>query len=418
MITFNSTTGLSAGSVEEVREQVRDIFVKAFKTNNGGVLNTDPSTPQGQLIDSITALIVEKDNDILYLANMFNPLKAEGIWQDALGKVYFLSRHKAISSSAKVVCTGKAGIFVPTGALLMSAQDNTKWACREGNSIKSDGKVILTFDCLESGPISAPPHSLTKIITTVAGWDTADNEQAALVGQNEESTASFEDRRYKSVALNARSSLQSVYSRIAALDGVLAVCVQHNRGDTAIRIDGVEIKAHSVYACVLGGNDNDIAQALYETVSAGCDYTGDIQVEVKDPVTKTKDRVRFCRPKEKAIKVTVTIRKTDGLPSNAESAIKDIILQNFLGTEQAQLHSITPINRVVMGDDLYSSRFYPSLSANNFHSAISILVAWKDSEELSESLSIPIDTCPTLSSDDITVTWQQGPLVVKGQVSL
>lgn len=413
MITFNKSTGLNASSVEEVREQVRDIFIKAFKTNNGGMLNTESSTPQGQLIDSITALIVEKDNDILYLANMLNPLKSQGIWQDALAKLYFLSRHQAISSSAQVLCTGKAGVFVPTGALIMSTFNQTKWKCRQGNSIKSDGKVSLIFDCEETGPIAAPAHSLTKIITTIAGWDTADNESAALIGQNVESAASFEDRRYKSVALNSRSSLQSVYSRLAALNGVIAVCVRQNRGDETIRIDGVEIKAHSVYVCILGGNDNDIASALYATVSAGCDYTGDSVVEVKDPITHTKDRVSFNRPKERAIKVQVTIRKTDGLPSNAEQAIKDCILQNFLGSEQAQIHSLTPLNRVVMGDDLYSSRFYPTLSANNFQSVISILLTWKDNDEFSESLSIPIDTCPVLSADDITIHWQQGPLTMK-----
>ena len=84
MINFDDAAGVYASEVEEVREQVRAVFIEAFKTNGGGIINTDPSTPQGQLIDSITALIVQKDNDILYLANMFNPLKSQGIWQDLL----------------------------------------------------------------------------------------------------------------------------------------------------------------------------------------------------------------------------------------------------------------------------------------------------------------------------------------------
>ena len=142
-------------------------------------LCTDPSTPQGQLIDSITALIVQKDNDILYLANMFNPLKSQGIWQDALGKLYYLERHKAIASKAVIKCTGKAGVFVPTGAQLLSTFDNSKWSCIKGDSIKAEGFVELEFCCNQTGPIAAPPNSLTKIITTVAGWDTANNEHAA-----------------------------------------------------------------------------------------------------------------------------------------------------------------------------------------------------------------------------------------------
>lgn len=414
MITFDKDIGLVASSVEEVREQVANIFIKAFKQNEGSTLNTEPSTPQGQLIDAITALVVEKDNDIIYLANMFDPLKSEGIWQEALGKVYFLPRHQAIASRAEITCRGRAGVFIPTGAAIHSKNDDiTKWTCVKGNSIKSDGMVKLVFECSVTGPVSAAPDTLTEISSTIGGWDSATNEQAATVGQDVEGTASFEDRRYKSVALNARSSAESVYSRLADLNGVLAVCVQQNRGDTPITIDEIEINPHSVYVCVLGGDDDAIAKAMYATVSAGCDYTGTTEVEVLDPVTKAKDTIRFNRPEEKAIKLQVSIRKLDGQPSNAESLIKDLLLQNFLGTEQAQTFSVTPLTRVVMGDGLYSSRFYPSLTANNFHSVVSILLSWKDEESLSESLAIPINVCPTLNVDDIEIKWIQGPLVVK-----
>ena len=406
MINFDDAAGVYASEVEEVREQVRAVFIEAFKTNGGGIINTDPSTPQGQLIDSITALIVQKDNDILYLANMFNPLKSQGIWQDALGKLYYLERHKAIASKAVIKCTGKAGVFVPTGAQLLSTFDNSKWSCIKGDSIKANGFVELEFCCNQTGPIAAPPNSLTKIITTVAGWDTANNENAAIVGQDEESAAAFENRRYKSVAYNSRSSIQSAYSKIAALDGVIAVCMRQNRTDQNTYIDGVEIKAHSVYTCVLGGNDNEIANALYSSISAGCAYTGSTEIEIKDKITKAKDKIRFSRPHERAICVEIDIRKSDLLPPNAEELIKSIIYNNFYGTKQAQIYSATPITRVVMGDDLYSSRFYAPLIAQGINTVMRIRLKWHGSEALKESLSIPIDTCPTLSLDDIAITWK------------
>lgn len=414
MITFDKDIGLVASSVEEVREQVANIFIEAFKQNNGSTLNTEPSTPQGQLIDAITALVAEKDNDILYLANMFNPLKSQGIWQDALGKLYYLERHQAIASKAVIRCTGRTGVFIPTGAMVMSSFDGSTWSCVKGDSIKDNGFVDLEFDCNQTGPIAAPPNSLTKIIKTVSGWDTANNENAAIVGQDTESAAAFESRRYKSVAYNSRSSIQSAYSKVAALDGVIAVCIRQNRSSQEMFIDGVAIKAHSVYTCVLGGNDNEIAKALYNSISAGCAYTGSTEIEVKDDITRARDKIRFSRPNERAICVEVEIRESDLLPPNVEELIKNTIYNNFYGTIQAQTYSVMPVTRVVMGDDLFSARFYAPLLAQGVNTVMSIGVKWHGADNLRESLAIPIDTCPTLSLDNISITRKPGIIANEG----
>lgn len=418
MLKFNNDAGLTASSVDEVREAVRAVFTEAFTVNGKPALNTSPETPQGQLIDSITAMLVQKDSELLHMANMFDPRKSEGVWQDALGMLYFLQRHPAVNSTAKVTCTGLSGTRIFKGAMIQSTADGTQWEAVSGGTIPDGGPAVLEFTCTTPGPVSAPPGTLDKIITTIDGWDTVNNEAAATVGMEAESQDAFEIRRYRSVALNSTSSIDSAYSRLASLDGVIAVCVRQNRTDTSMRIDKVTIRPHSVYVCVLGGKDEDIADALYKTVSAGCDYTGTVTVEYKDKLTLGKDTIRFNRPSESAMMVVVTVRRSDNLAPDAENTIKKIVFNNFYGTQAAQKYSVSPVSRVVMGDDLYASRFTGPLTAAGIHELIGVKVGYKDGgvAKLKDSMAIPINVAPSLSMDDIKVEWRAAHIPVEGTI--
>lgn len=95
----------------------------------------------------------------------------------------------------------------------------------------------------------------------------------------------FEARRYASVALNARSVAAAVYAEVGQLSGVIDLVVRQNRGDSPIEIDGVSLAPHSIFVSVVGGENDDIAQAIYSSLSAGCDYNGNTSVVVTDPVT-------------------------------------------------------------------------------------------------------------------------------------
>lgn len=412
MLKFNAATGIEISDISEVRESIRDVWVKAFTEQGLPTLNTDPESPAGQIIDSQTASIAQKDEELLFLANQFNPLTAEGIWQDALAKIYFLTRHKAVASSAVVTCTGLTGTIIPKGAQLRSIVDDSVWNCRESAIIGAEGTADVVFDCSVTGPISANEHTLTKITTTIAGWDSADNQEAAIIGQDEESQSAFEDRRYRSVGLNSRSSIQSAYSRIAALDGVIAVAARQNRSNRTIMIDGVVIDPHCVYFCVLGGDTNEIALALYNTISAGCGYTGTEQVTVKDEITKAADVVCFSRPSALAVKIVVTLCKTNEYSSSSDDLIKDVIYQNFYGTKSAQVSGLPPVLRVTMDTTLYSSRFDAALVAAGFTQVLSTKLAMPASGKLKDTIQIPINICPTLNKDDIMVIWQE-PVTAK-----
>ena len=154
-LTFDPQTGFSADDVSDVRAAVAQAWKQAFKSDGKAELNTEPETPAGQIIDSQTASITQKDSELLYLANMFNPLKATGIFQDALAEIYFLQRKPAIASSAVIKCTGLPGTVIPVSAQVMSTADDTVWQNTEAVTIGSDGTCECVFECQSAGTTAA-----------------------------------------------------------------------------------------------------------------------------------------------------------------------------------------------------------------------------------------------------------------------
>lgn len=119
MAIIYNDNGLSVEQAETVRQTVANQWKQAFSVDeNTPELNTEPETPAGQLIDGMTALIVQKDNELLRLANMFNPMTATGVFQDSLGKIYFLDRKIAQSTTVTCTCSGLSGTQIPKGSIV------------------------------------------------------------------------------------------------------------------------------------------------------------------------------------------------------------------------------------------------------------------------------------------------------------
>lgn len=408
MLHFNPQTGLYPDEITVVRENVRQDWIDAFKKDGLPPLNTEPETPAGQLIDSQTAAIADKDAEVLYLANQFNPETAEGIWQDALAKIYFLKRKNAQPSEAVCTCTGLTGTVIPAGALIQSPQgDGIQWSCAEDTTIPLSGSISVRFVCLTTGPIMASADTLTQIVTVVPGWDSVTNPTAAIVGRDEETRIELEKRRYASVAANAHGSVAALYGAIANIEDVIDVVVLENATNETVVQWGVSIPGHSVSISVVGGDDAGIAQAIYEKKDAGCGTAGNTTVTYQDDALPGAPLYSYQieRPATLAFGVKITIRATAATPNNIESLIKTAVLNDFNGLG-AQGNA-----RVGMAQTVYASRFYCPVIASGAQDLISIEISagegagsgavWAD------SVTINANQAPALDENDILVIIQE-----------
>jgi uncharacterized phage protein gp47/JayE len=399
MLTFDNKTGLAAEDTVIIRERLAARWKAAFATSpNLPELDTGNETPAGQLIDGEAALSAQKDADVLFLARMFDPATAEGMWQDALARIYFITRHRETPTYVTCQCTGLYGTVIPYGAIVQSVSGYT-FVNTAPVEIGETGAAEIIVRCSEWGPVEAGAGEVNKIITTIPGWDTVGNLAAGAPGRLEETRAEFENRRYASVAKNSHGAAASVYGAVANVENLIACCVLENPTDGWITKYAVNISPHSLYISAYGGEDADIAEAIYLKLDGGCGTNGNTQLQYQPEdgelpgVTHT---YYIERPTATAAGIAVNIRQSPGLPQTIEEDIKKAVLSNWDGRAQ-------DYPRVRMAQTLYASRFYKSVIDAGVSDLINIQLSYPLGADLAESVDIPANQMPTLGENDITV---------------
>lgn len=364
----------------------------------GGGVNPGLETPQGQIAQSTTAIIGDKNNEIAWYVNQVDPAYASGRMQDAIGRIYFITRKPATSTAIVCTCVGLPGVVIPVGAMA-KATDGTIYLCTQAGTIPVSGTIDLAFAAQTTGPIACPAGSCNQIYKAIPGWDSVNNAADGTQGQDVESRADFEYRRQNSVALNARNSLQSIYAAVFNLENVLDVYATENNTSAPVTIGGYTLSAHSIYVAVVGGATADIAQAIWSKKSQGANYNGNTSFTVTDSSGYEPPYpayvVKYETPAATPILFAVELASNASLPSNIIDLVKTAIIAGFNGTDGG--------SRARIGSTLYASRYYapvtmidPSVSILSLQLGVSAANA--------ASVTMQIDQQPTINAANIAVT--------------
>ena len=143
------------------------------------------------------------------------------------------------------------------------------------------------------------------------------------------------------------------------------------------------------------------AKAIYDNLSAGCDYNGNTTIDVTDKNTKAVESVTFMRPIQQNVYIKVNLFNKD-LPNDYENLIKNAVINNFYGLDQEVEIAGETLSRIIMHDDVYSSRFLPSILNANINSLLSVQVSL-DNVDFSDFVHIQLDKEPILTADNITI---------------
>ena len=341
-----------------------------------------------------------KDAEILKLANSFNPAGATGLFQDALGKVYFLERKIEQPTMVTVECRGLQGTVIPYGAIVQDEQGHTFYNKVIGATIGEDGTCECLFRCSVYGTIVVDAGAVNKIITVIPGWDSVTNKSPGLTGREQETQSEFEARRAASVAKNAHGLAEAVEGTVNNLAGVVACKIEQNRTNDPVTKKGVSIPSHSVYLSVYGGDQLEIGKVMHEKLDAGCGTAGNTKVEFLDEVNSTEQIYYYQTPTAEAVKVKVILDGEGSPTEEAAAEIKGIILANFNGE-----YSDYP--RVKMGDTVYASRFYKHIIDAGHETLRSVTIAYPKNGDLKSEVEIPLDKMPVLSAADIEIAMEK-----------
>lgn len=396
-----SETGISIPTTSEIRSDIVSKMQAAFQgaNPNGVVLNCDPAQPMGQVVDALVAEIEAKNSEIAFLASAFGMPEATGAFLDALVSLYFIERKVSEPTIVQCTCTGLQGTVIPFGAVVQDTNGN-QYRCLSlvDTTIGSSGTVSVNFAAVEHGPLEVEPGTVTKIVTTVPGWDSVTNPAAGVTGRVRESDAELRARAQASVAANSHGSVDAIRSAVAAVDGVLDVGVLENFGSEPEEQFGITIPGHSIAVCVAGGEGADIAQAIYQKKDAGCGMTGTTDVTYSDPNYQGASYTYpIIVPENTNLYVQITFFGTS-MSEAAQEQIVNAIVADAAGEGNNP--------RIGLAQVLYASRFWSVILGQTSVPIKSIGMALGSASGFTDNITINADVEPVVSSATVSIVFE------------
>ncbi|MFY2842308.1 baseplate J/gp47 family protein [Achromobacter ruhlandii] len=323
--SFIVNRGVIVPDTATTRAQVEAEFRAVF----GDDMPTDPATPQGLLITRITEERDAVARNNAELANQINPALSGGVFLDSLMALTGGRRRSSVRSLiVGAVLGGVPGTNVPAGSIAETEQGE-QFELVNTVVLDAAGSAAGNLRALQDGEIIVPAGGLNTVASSVLGWETITNPAAAIPGQREENDVLLRRRRAQTLALQTTSINEAIVSRLYDIEAVRSCYYLENYEDVDQVVDGIPMRKHSIWACVEGGTDMEVAKAIFETKTVGGGYNGAVVVQVPDPVNGRLYEVKFDRPEEVTLLVRVTVRSST---LDVQQLIPDLVM-NYVNGE-------------------------------------------------------------------------------------
>jgi hypothetical protein len=129
------------------------------------------------------------------------------------------------------------------------------------------------------------------------------------VGEAEQSDVSLRLERQVRLANQGISTMEAQISGLYGVSGVKSLSFLENISHNFETVEGIYMKPHSVWACVYGGSNADIAMSLLKNKTDGAAWNGAVSTTVIEPYAQIPYSVLFDRPKDVPIRISVTVRR-------------------------------------------------------------------------------------------------------------
>lgn len=241
-----------------------------------------------------------------------------------------------------------------------------------------------TYDSQEStvGQISV-------IRTATLGWRGVTNPYYIFPSEGIESD---EDYRYRG-KLKQKSTSGKYTSILMALKSVSGVVYENVQQNTSPNTTNGGIINNGVAVTVLGGNEEEIALAIFNSVSEGIMTSGDILKMVKD-INGFEHEIRFSRPKIVPLEISMSLITYPNFPINGNAKIRQAIVEWF--------------NELNVGEDIHYSRLYEPINSIQGFAVKNLKFGYKGGTLSLEDIIIRHDEIATLSAEDIIIGGSRG----------
>ena len=355
------------GFTTEGYQEIYNRIAAAFKREYGEQFDTSPESEDGVTIGIFAQVLADQSQMAGTVYHSYDIARNEG---NALDQLTQLNRVRRITETATtdiLELDGVVGTLVPAGSRVGGL---------EGLEFTTNDDVLLPGQtigtCTEIGAVQVVAGELTNILDPIEGWDSVTNLGTVNLGVERETDSDLRSRYTRSIAKAGSATAEAIYAATTDLNlEFIAVIVNDTMTTNA---EGVPPK--SVMVVAEGGITEEIAERVYQTVTAGIEAYGSEVVTVYDSHGYPNE-IGITRPSAVNIDVEIEYHRPDSSPIGA---VADI-----------QAAAVNHINQIGIAEDvLWANIFPPVMSVANGVIVKSIKIR-RDADPFGTE-SIPIST--------------------------
>lgn len=328
-----------------VEVKAKELFGEDANTSNRSALGFVL-----RVIAWIVSLVWQDNENVYYSAYRRT---AEGAQLDALLPYSGITRNPATFASGQVVFNGNPGVIIELGTIV-SKKDETLYYTIEEGVIGSDGQTTVEVVAQASGVSgNADVGEINQILNPIEGLTSVTNEIAIVNGQEIESDVDARKRAGLSIEGLGSATLASIRTELLKVEGVRSLYIDENVGDTTNEY-GTPMR--TIQAFVLGGTEQEIAQAILKKKAGGIQAFGETYVEVNDASGETQ-RIGFTKAKTIQVYAKVTLTTNSSFASDGKEQVIDSLV-DYVGGLDSNGNAHTGLN---MGEEVVLSKLIASI---------------------------------------------------------
>lgn len=379
--------GISAPDYQTVLDTITGYFQQIY----GSDAYLDPDSKDGQMVALVALAIHDANNTAISVYRSFSPATALGDALTSNVKINGITRRAATNSTVDLLLTGTVGTTITNGSVRDT--NSVVWNLPATVVIGSDGTVVATATCANSGAVAAVAGSVNGINTPTRGWASVTNPLAATVGVAAETDAQLRVRQSQSVALASLTPFDAVDGAIANVEGVTRHKLFENDTETT---DANGLPEHSISAVVEGGDATEIANTIRSVKGQGVSTYGTTAVVVTDKYGNPYT-IRFSRPVDVPVYVSITLKALTGYTSDIGDEMKAAVASY--------------INSLAIGDGVLLSRVYSPanlgvVSGGNarYYDIMELLIGRSAESVAAANVTVVYDEAVSCSVENIEIT--------------
>lgn len=379
MATFQiaglETTGLQ-GFRDKLREKVREVW--------GQNVSFDPQTIQAQLIDIFALQLRIEEEALVSALNGVNLISAVGAQLDNWGAGFSIPRKPATYTIVTAQLTGEPNTIIPAGSRAETV-NGAIFQSSEIITLDGSGDGSGQFVSLDIGAVKVAENTLTEIISSVAGWNTINNEAEGVTGDNIETDSVYRSRLLNRLGQSQTGTQKSIQSRLLQVDGVTHVKVLANNTTADATKEGVSVPAGGITIVIRGGRNSDIGEAMPEAVILG-QITGGNNTQTVAGIDYS-----FQRTQDRRVTMVIEITISPDYPADGNSQIRKNLIEYF-------------DENVGLGETINENNLSRPIYNVKGHVMTALTLKWLNGETPRNITNINADRIYRLAEEDITIT--------------